>query len=156
MGHHIDHAGRFQSDKYPDLSPDKILLSFRDKATRRALEVLAEDYQSKDPGLAKDILDRLSSVTEEKQRMTENRELDLGLPDHMDSYSDLPLTLGVTINLQHTYKDSMDLALLERLICRAPRLYELADQLLDVYEHMIDDPDEEAKVRAILKEIRGA
>ncbi len=39
MGHHTDSDGRFQSDNYPDLPPDKIVLSFNDPEARRALEV---------------------------------------------------------------------------------------------------------------------
>lgn len=58
-GHHIDERGRFKSDKYPDLPPDKIVLSFGDPLARRALAVLAMDYRTADPELAADITHRL-------------------------------------------------------------------------------------------------
>lgn len=59
MGHHIDSEGRFQSDKYPDLAPDKIVLSFKDPAARKALVILAADYEKIDPDLSNDILTRI-------------------------------------------------------------------------------------------------
>ena len=62
MGHHIDSEGRFQSDRYPDLGPDKIVVSFRHPQARRALSVLADDYAETDPGLAEDIRARLRSL----------------------------------------------------------------------------------------------
>ena len=62
MGHHIDSEGRFQSDKYPDLPPDKIVLSFKDMRAWQALETLARYYHDADPGLSADILTRLASV----------------------------------------------------------------------------------------------
>lgn len=40
MGHHIDAQGNFQSDKYPWLEPNKILLSPCDPAVRRAMKAL--------------------------------------------------------------------------------------------------------------------
>ncbi len=62
MGHHIDSEGRFQSDRHPDLAPDKIVLSFKDPVARRALWALALDYQATDPDLAEDIQERLQSI----------------------------------------------------------------------------------------------
>ncbi len=62
MGHHIDDDGRFQSDKHPELPPDRIRLSFEREASQRALWVLSEDYASIDPGLAEDIQSRLLSL----------------------------------------------------------------------------------------------
>ena len=59
MGHHINKKGQFQSDKYPDLPPDKIILSFKDEAAKRALAVFAS--YTKDKELAHDILERLGS-----------------------------------------------------------------------------------------------
>lgn len=32
MAHHLDAQGRFQSDKYPELAPDKIVVSLREIA----------------------------------------------------------------------------------------------------------------------------
>jgi hypothetical protein len=60
-GHHIDAQGRFQSDKYPDLPPDKIVLSFNDPEAREALLVLAQSYSGKDPELTADIRKRLET-----------------------------------------------------------------------------------------------
>ncbi len=62
MGHHIDEQGRFQSDRHPDLAPDKIVVSFKDMRARSALMALAEAYHDADPGLAEDIVNRLSSL----------------------------------------------------------------------------------------------
>lgn len=62
MGHHIDSEGRFQSDKYPDLAPDKIVVSFKDPRARRALRCVAEDYLHTDPELSLDITKRLESI----------------------------------------------------------------------------------------------
>ena len=61
MGHHIDSKGRFQSDKYPDLAPDKIVLSFKDPRAQHALITLAAAYLDADPGLSEDICSRLRS-----------------------------------------------------------------------------------------------
>jgi len=62
MSHHIDAAGRFQSDKYPDLPPDRIVVSFESPRAVRALRALAEDYADHDPELAEDINLRLDSL----------------------------------------------------------------------------------------------
>ena len=60
MGHHIDAEGRFQSDKHPDLKPDKIVLSFKDPEARGALIRYA--IHCSDRELAADILNRLNSL----------------------------------------------------------------------------------------------
>jgi len=62
MSHHINKIGEFQSDKYPDLGVDKIVLSFRDPATHAALAALAQNYEWIDPELAEDIRTRLKTV----------------------------------------------------------------------------------------------
>jgi hypothetical protein len=62
MGHHIDKQGRFQSDKSPQLPPDKIALSFNDPQVRDALLLVAEAYSEKDPDLSADILKRLRTI----------------------------------------------------------------------------------------------
>ncbi len=61
-GHHINEKGEFQSDKYPHLPVDKILLSFRNPASHAALAVLAQNYVWIEPELAEDIRTRLASV----------------------------------------------------------------------------------------------
>ncbi len=63
MGHHIDADGRFQSDKHPELPPDKIVVSFTDGQAHAALATLADSYASTDPGLAEDIKQRLATLT---------------------------------------------------------------------------------------------
>lgn len=60
MGHHIDREGRFQSDKFPDLAPDKIVLSFKDPAARRALNVYS--IYAEDQELAADIRTRIDAI----------------------------------------------------------------------------------------------
>lgn len=63
MGHHIDPKGRFQSDRYPALPPDKILLSFKDPAARRALRSFV--LHTEDEELALDVAHRLGTIEEE-------------------------------------------------------------------------------------------
>lgn len=63
MGYHINSEGQFQSDKYPDLPPDKIILSFKDPLAREALFLYAKN--TKDNMLAEDILARIQSIVEE-------------------------------------------------------------------------------------------
>ena len=62
MGHHINAAGEFQSDKYPELKPDKIVVSFKHPEAWPALEALADGYEYKDPELAADIRQRLRAI----------------------------------------------------------------------------------------------
>ena len=62
MGHHIDKEGRFQSDKYPELAPDKIVLSFKDRHAQIALGFYAVYCGGDDPELAADIQERLRSI----------------------------------------------------------------------------------------------
>lgn len=66
MGHHIDGTGRFQSDLYPDLPPDKIILGFKHSEAWPALAVLAEGYQKRDAELAADIRERLRTMRADK------------------------------------------------------------------------------------------
>lgn len=60
MGHHIDSQGRFQSDKYPELGPDKIVLSFKDPIARYVLKIYA-DFPGDDE-FSQDIRARLESI----------------------------------------------------------------------------------------------
>lgn len=62
MGHHIDSEGRFQSDKHPDLAPDKIIVSFKDYRAHAALAMLSLSYLETDPELATDIRTRLEAL----------------------------------------------------------------------------------------------
>ncbi len=63
MGHHINDKGQFQSDKYPDLPPDKIILSFKDPAARFALEAYSNNVMT-DKELAEDIMIRIRTIRE--------------------------------------------------------------------------------------------
>ncbi len=65
MSHHINDKGEFQSDKYPDLPPDKIILSFRDPEARKALDFYASLCRDVDEELSKDIHTRLDSLRRE-------------------------------------------------------------------------------------------
>jgi len=60
MGHHIDVNGKFQSDKHPELPPDKIILSFKDPAARQGLRMFAA--VTGDQELAADIIERLGTI----------------------------------------------------------------------------------------------
>lgn len=62
MGHHINAAGEFQSDKYPELKPDKIVVSFKHREAWPALEALADGYEFLDKELAEDIRHRLRAL----------------------------------------------------------------------------------------------
>jgi len=65
MGHHINSDGQFQSDKYPELPPDKMVLSFKDKHARYCLLMYAK-YTS-DKELAEDIRTRYNSIIAEEE-----------------------------------------------------------------------------------------
>ena len=60
MGHHINEKGEFQSDKYPELPPNKIILSFKDKEAREVLRAYAKVTPDKE--LANDILKALNNI----------------------------------------------------------------------------------------------
>lgn len=62
INHHIDNRGYFQSDKYPELDPDKIIVSFEDPHAYLALSVLATSYKEKDPELSEAIEERLRTI----------------------------------------------------------------------------------------------
>lgn len=62
MGYHIDNEGRFQSDEYPDLGPDKIVVSFKHPEAWPVLRMLALVYEQRDPELSEDILERVKAV----------------------------------------------------------------------------------------------
>ena len=63
MSHHINDKGQFQSDKYPDLAPNKIVLSFKDPAARIALHAYVA--HTEDQGLADDIFIALMNLAKE-------------------------------------------------------------------------------------------
>lgn len=51
MGHHINKKGNFQSDKYPELPENKIVLSFKDELARRVLETYAKATPDRELGM---------------------------------------------------------------------------------------------------------
>lgn len=59
MGHHIDDKGRFQSDKYPQTPPDKVVLSLTDPKVQPLLLLVATAYQDDDPEFAEDLRQRV-------------------------------------------------------------------------------------------------
>lgn len=59
-GHHINEKGQFQSDKYPDLPPNRIVLSFEDPMARIALKEFA--HLTLDEELGKDVLEVLDRI----------------------------------------------------------------------------------------------
>ena len=76
MGHHIDDKGRFQSDKYPELSPDKIILSFKDPHAWGPLVLLADNYRKDDIGLAEDIYERVRAIKIARKRTAKTQPSD--------------------------------------------------------------------------------
>lgn len=63
MCRHLNALGQFQSDRYPDMHPDEIVLSFRDPAAMEALHAFAE--LTEDDDLAVAIVKRLDAIAEE-------------------------------------------------------------------------------------------
>ena len=57
MGHHINAIGQFQSDKFPEIGVDNIVLSFKDVHARSALALYAQ--RTDDRELGADIKQRL-------------------------------------------------------------------------------------------------
>lgn len=57
MSHHLNVLGQFQSDQYPDIQPDEIMLSLRDPGAIEALHVFAD--LTDDDDLAVAIVQRL-------------------------------------------------------------------------------------------------
>lgn len=60
MGHHINDKGEFQSDKYPDIGPNKIVFSFRDPDARPLLFDYAKSIADRE--LGDDMLTGLKNV----------------------------------------------------------------------------------------------
>ena len=64
MSYHLNAQGQFQSDQYPDMRPDDIVLSFRDPAAMEALHAFAD--LSDDDDLAVAIVKRLDARSSPK------------------------------------------------------------------------------------------
>jgi len=62
MGHHIDEEGRFQSDKYPDLGPDKVVIDLTDPEAWAGLQTIAAAYKAKNSGFADDLQVRVQQL----------------------------------------------------------------------------------------------
>jgi hypothetical protein len=63
MSQYLNKYCQFQSDQYPDMLPDEIVLSFHDPATIEALYAFAE--LTEDDDLAVAIVRRLDAIAEE-------------------------------------------------------------------------------------------
>ena len=63
MGHHINKLGNFQSDKYPELPENKIILSFKDELARKVLKIYWEETEYKE--LGEDIVQVIKKIEEE-------------------------------------------------------------------------------------------
>lgn len=57
----MNKQGQFQSDRHPNLAPDKIILSFKDKHALIALGLYAK--LTDDRELAEDIIERIKSIS---------------------------------------------------------------------------------------------
>lgn len=63
MGHHIDPlSGKFQSDKHPELPPDRIRVNLENPKSEQALRQLAINYRETDRELADDLNTRLDDL----------------------------------------------------------------------------------------------
>lgn len=58
----LNSQGEFQSDKHLDLPPDRIRLNLGNLNSYRALMQLADDYETVDVGLSRDIRKRLQTL----------------------------------------------------------------------------------------------
>ena len=63
MCHHLNTFGQFQSNQYPDMLPDEIVLSCRDPAAMEALHAFAD--LTDDDDLAVAIVQRLDAIADE-------------------------------------------------------------------------------------------
>ena len=61
--HRLNALGQFQSDQYPDIGPDEIVLSFRNPAAIEALHAFAD--LTEDDDLAVAIVKRMDAMAEE-------------------------------------------------------------------------------------------
>ena len=61
-GHHIDSEGRFQSDKYPKLPPDKVVISLKDPRSWPGLRMIGAAYGDEDVEFAGDLLARVHEL----------------------------------------------------------------------------------------------
>jgi hypothetical protein len=64
---HLNSLGQFQSDQYPNLAPDEIVLSFKDPAAMEALYTFAD--LTEDDDLAVAIVKRLDAIAKENLKL---------------------------------------------------------------------------------------
>ena len=122
MGHHLNERGEFQSDKHPDLPPDRIRLNLRNPRSVRALRVLAQDHQDHDPELAADLRARLGHL----HGVGEG-------PQSVESWHLLALDAGGrTVHYQDVGATEADRATLTRVLLRTLSHDQIAQVLADV------------------------
>jgi len=64
-GHHINEDGQFQSDKHPELEPDRVLINISKPRNWPGLRLIADAYQEKDPEFAEDLRGRIAALESE-------------------------------------------------------------------------------------------
>ena len=62
MGHHLDANGDFQSDKHPELKPNRVLVNLENPLSARGMLRLAQDYHDTDEEFAEDVLEVLGRL----------------------------------------------------------------------------------------------
>ena len=64
-GHHINAAGKFDSDKYPELPEDLVAINVSKPRNWPGLLLIANAYQEKDPEFADDLRGRILALINE-------------------------------------------------------------------------------------------
>jgi hypothetical protein len=64
-GKHLNEQGQFQSDRFPSIGPDKLVLSFHDPEARHALTTFA--HATANRALAYDIMWRMEQIDRARQ-----------------------------------------------------------------------------------------
>ncbi len=67
MSKHINEHGRFQSDKYPALMPDKVVIDLTDPEAWAGMLMIAQAYKMRDSEFAADLEARLWQLREDRQ-----------------------------------------------------------------------------------------
>lgn len=83
-GHHINAAGEFQSDKHPDLPPDRVRLNILRPENWPALLLIADAYQEKDAEFADDLRGRIEALKAETDHSEHGRGIAGVGPDDPD------------------------------------------------------------------------
>ena len=66
MGHHINKKGEFQSDKYPDLPADKIVIDITDERAWPGLLCISLGYYKLDPDFSEDLESRVIKLMQRR------------------------------------------------------------------------------------------